>query len=118
MESSKVCNFSLDKFQETDESKIISSCIQCGMCAGSCPNGEFMKYTPRKIVNLVNNGMIDELISSPDILFCVSCYNCMTKCPRNIKLTQVLLPAVKEKVLENLQDVPEELKDMFENTYQ
>lgn len=118
MANSIESDYSLENLLQTDEGKIISSCIQCGMCAGSCPNGKYMKYTPRKIVNLLTNGMIDEILSSSDILFCVACYNCMTKCPRNIKLTEILLPAVKEKILESLDELPEELKDTLENTFQ
>jgi Fe-S oxidoreductase len=85
------------------------------MCAGTCPHGDVMEYPPRKIINLLKNGMVTEVLTSTDILYCVSCYHCTTKCPRGIKLTQILLPIIKENVIESLEDVPEELQKALEN---
>ncbi|MFW9929810.1 MAG: (Fe-S)-binding protein [Candidatus Thorarchaeota archaeon] len=105
------CDIPLESIYDHDVGKTILSCIQCGMCAGSCPQG----INPRKIVYLLNNGFPESILSSPDILKCVTCYQCSSKCPREIKLTEVLLPLVKESVLEDLEDVPEELQKTFEN---
>jgi heterodisulfide reductase subunit C len=29
-----------------DIPKLFRTCIQCGVCSGSCPRGEFMDYPP------------------------------------------------------------------------
>ena len=44
-------------------------------------------------------GFIDEVFKSDSMLRCVACYACMAKCPRGIRLTDVLLPLVKEQTL-------------------
>ncbi len=35
------------------------SCIQCGMCSGSCPLGYAMDYTPRKMISALRAGRVD-----------------------------------------------------------
>jgi len=101
----------LERLYETDEGKKALSCIQCGLCVGLCPQG----ISPRKIVNFLNSRMPSEALNVSDMLDCVSCYLCSTKCPRGISLTQLILPLVKEKLLETLEDVPDELQKVFEN---
>ena len=114
---SSVCGVSVDNLFESDEGRRILSCIQCGMCVGTCPHGHKMQYPPRRIIYLLINGMIDKVLSTPDILYCVTCYHCMTKCPRDIKLTHVLLPAIKERVFEELEEVPDELQKALEDAF-
>jgi heterodisulfide reductase subunit C len=42
----------------------ILSCIQCGICTGSCPVAGEMEYPPRKIIALIRAEMRDEVLSS------------------------------------------------------
>ena len=84
---------------DSPEGKKILSCIQCGVCAGTCPYGEAMDYPPRRIINMLRSGQLDKVFSSDSLLFCVACYACMAKCPRGIRLTEVLLPLMKEQTL-------------------
>ncbi len=109
-------NTTLDNLLETPEGKTIMSCIQCGMCAGTCPYGEHMDYPPRRIINMLRRGFIDEVFHSDSLLKCVSCYACMAKCPRGIRLSDVLLPLIKEQTLINLPQMPAELKKGLENS--
>ncbi len=109
-------NTTLDTLLETPEGKRILSCIQCGMCAGTCPYGEYMEYPPRKIINMLRRGLIEEVFHSDSMLRCVSCYACMAKCPRGIRLSDVLLPLVKEQTLINLPEMPAELQKSLQNT--
>lgn len=104
---------SLFRFPEGEK---VMTCIQCGMCAGTCPHGEYMEYSPRKIIAMLRAGLIDDVIESNSILKCVTCYACQTKCPRGIELTDVLLPLVKGKVFETISEMPQELQKSFENT--
>ena len=32
------------------------TCLQCGMCGGSCPSGEDMDHTPRKLFAMIAAG--------------------------------------------------------------
>src|SRR4030042_4754893 len=52
------------------------SCIQCGTCAGTCPYGEVMRNTPRRLIGMLREGFIEEVIASDDLLSCVTCYDC------------------------------------------
>jgi len=106
----------LETLLETPEGKRILTCIQCGMCAGTCPYGEYMDYPPRKIINMLRRGLIEDVFHSDSMLRCVSCYACMAKCPRGIKLSDVLLPLVKEQTLINLPEMPAELQKSLQNT--
>lgn len=111
-----VCDITLDTLYDTDEGRRILSCIQCGTCAGACPNGEYMDYPPRKIIGMLRAGLVDEVFHSESLLSCVACYSCMSKCPRGIRLTEVLLPFVKEEMFASLSDVPAELQTALQNT--
>ena len=68
----------------------IRSCIQCGMCTGSCPTAEKWDYPPRKAIALVRAGLREELLSSNSMWFCASCYTCTVRCPRDIKPADIM----------------------------
>lgn len=106
----------LDTLLSTPEGRRILTCIQCGMCAGTCPYGDHMDFPPRRIINMLRRGFIDEVFQSDSMLKCVACYACMAKCPRGIRLSDVLLPLVKEQTLMNLQEMPAELQKSLQNT--
>ncbi len=65
-------------------------CIQCGTCTGSCPVSYAMDYTPREVLALFRVGDIDSILRSRTIWVCASCYQCTTRCPANIKITDLL----------------------------
>ncbi len=106
----------LENLWKTAEGQRVLSCMQCGMCVGTCPYGDVMDYPPRRIIGMLKEGELDTVLRSNSLLTCVTCYACMTKCPRGIKLTEVLLPLVKELTFVQLSDVPSELQRALENT--
>jgi heterodisulfide reductase subunit C len=65
-------------------------CIQCGTCSGSCPNANKMDYTPRELIAMARAGMRDEVLSSNSMWLCLSCYLCTVRCPRKIKITELM----------------------------
>ncbi len=67
--------------------KDVLECYQCGTCSASCPALADMTHGPRRIMYMIQNGMEQEVLSSPDIWRCVSCYSCMNRCPRGIQIT-------------------------------
>lgn len=111
------CEVTLENLYDTPDGSNIRTCIQCGTCAGTCPYGVDMEYTPRKIIAMLRAGLIDEVIESKSLLKCVTCYSCMIKCPRDIKLTELLLPLIKMKTFENLDDIPAEMQKTLEDTF-
>jgi len=106
----------LENLWNTPEGHRVLSCMQCGMCAGTCPYGDVMEYPPRRIIGMLKAGELDAVLRSQSLLSCVTCYACMNKCPRGIRLTEVLLPLVKEQTFMQLTELPAELQKALENT--
>ncbi len=106
----------LENLFQHPEGRDILTCIQCGLCAGTCPYGDVMAYPPRRIIAMLRAGMLEKAFNSDSLLACVACYACMAKCPRKIQLTEVLLPLVKEQVFLRLPELPTELHKALENT--
>jgi heterodisulfide reductase subunit C len=68
----------------------IRLCKQCGTCAGSCPNANFMDYSPRKVIAMVRANMKEEVLSSNSMWWCLSCYLCTVRCPQDIHITDLM----------------------------
>ena len=68
----------------------LNLCIQCGTCSGSCPNIDYMDYSPRQIIAMVRAGFRDEVLSSNTMWVCASCYLCTVRCPRDVKITELM----------------------------
>ncbi len=79
----------LDEVAATPGGTKIRSCIQCGMCTGTCPVANYMEYPPRKIIAMIRAGMRDEVLSSNSMYHCVSCYLCYDRCPRGVHPTEI-----------------------------
>ena len=65
---------------------------------------------------MLRAGLIEKVFTSDSLLACVACYACMAKCPRDIRLTEVLLPLVREQTFLRLSEMPQELYKALENT--
>jgi len=68
----------------------VLQCYQCGTCSGSCPVIDEMEYGPRRIMRMIHDGEEALVLSSHDMWFCVSCYSCANRCPRDIPITDVM----------------------------
>lgn len=75
---------------ETQGGTLALQCYQCGTCSGSCPVIDEMEYGPRRIINMIQAGMEEEVLSSKDMWRCVSCYSCASRCPRGIEITDLM----------------------------
>ena len=65
-------------------------CMQCGVCAGSCPLGPAWQHSPQKIFMMIRAGKRDEVLKSESMWMCTSCYNCIVRCPREIPITHIM----------------------------
>jgi Fe-S oxidoreductase len=110
------CEMTLDNLMSFEEGRKVWTCIQCGVCAGTCPYGDVMDYPPRRIIAMLQAGLVETVLASESLLNCVACYACLAKCPRGIQLTEVLLPLVKEQVFMRLPETPAELQKALSNT--
>jgi quinone-modifying oxidoreductase, subunit QmoC len=68
----------------------LEMCIQCGTCGGSCPAGSDMDHTPRMVFAMLRAGMREEALRSNTPWICVSCYQCVVRCPQEIHITDVM----------------------------
>jgi heterodisulfide reductase subunit C len=79
-----------DQVLKTHVGEKIPTCMQCGICAGSCPVSHEMDYTPRQLVRMVQLGLKKEVLSSNTIWICTSCFSCSVRCPRGIHPTELM----------------------------
>ncbi len=68
----------------------LNSCIQCATCSASCPAVDHMDHTPRQLIAMINAGLKDEVLASNSFWSCASCYACSTRCPKEIKPSELM----------------------------
>ena len=69
----------------------IRTCIQCGTCSSVCPSGRQTAFRTRELIRKALLGLKDEVLSSSDLWLCSTCYTCLERCPRQIKVTDAIL---------------------------
>lgn len=97
----------------------VLQCYQCATCSGSCPVIDEMEYGPRRILHLIQMGEEATVLSSRDMWFCVSCYSCANRCPREIPITE-LMATLRELAVEKgyATDLEARFGQAFVATYQ
>ena len=81
------------KFEVSERSggERIKACFTCGTCTAGCPVRDVCSdYDPRKIIRMVILGMRKEVLSSPVIWLCSTCYTCYERCPQDVRVTEVM----------------------------
>jgi heterodisulfide reductase subunit C len=68
----------------------LEMCIQCGTCGGSCPSGPDMEHSPRALFAMIKGEMREQVLRSNTPWYCVSCYYCMTRCPQEVHVTDLM----------------------------
>ena len=79
-----------DHILKTPVGDKIPTCMQCGICAGSCPVSHEMDYTPRQLVRMIQLGLKKEVLNSNTIWICTTCFSCSVRCPREIHPTELM----------------------------
>ena len=101
-----------DKVMEISGQNIYT-CMQCGMCTGSCPMIEQFDIAPRRIIRMAQCGLEENVTQYKTFWTCASCYNCSVNCPRGIDIAKVM-EALRQLGLRNnidyveLSKLPEE----------
>ena len=80
---------------------MVSACIQCGTCTGSCPNAFAMDLTPRQLWYNVLMGEKEAIFHSKTFSLCSVCYYCTLRCPRGLPLTEAMSRLKQIAVKEN-----------------
>lgn len=83
-------DFAKEVYEKVDSGAEIKVCMQCGVCASTCPLREKMTYSPRKLWTLIRAGRRQEVLTCSDIMLCTSCYTCKVRCPRGIPVIDVM----------------------------
>ena len=64
----------------------VSVCWTCSTCDSECPIFRTTgRLRPQKIVRMANLGLLDELVSLPEIWYCLTCRRCNQVCPNLVK---------------------------------
>ena len=83
-------SFSEEVFQQVDFGEEIKMCMQCGVCAASCPLSLKMDHPPRQIFAMIRAGKREQVLQSEALMLCTSCYSCKVRCPRGIPVVDVM----------------------------
>jgi len=93
------------------QSKVLM-CMQCGMCAGSCPESGI---TPFNIRTLVRKRQFEREMDESIPWYCTSCGECTLRCPRDVKPSEMIIE-VRSSLVEEGQ-IPVSIQKALENTF-
>ncbi|MBF0298751.1 MAG: 4Fe-4S dicluster domain-containing protein [Oligoflexia bacterium] len=65
-------------------------CYQCGKCFAGCPMSKVMDISPTHLMRLVHLNKIEEAQKYNTIWVCVACECCMTRCPQQVPLVEIM----------------------------
>jgi len=77
-------------------------CLQCGTCGGSCPSGDDMDHTPRRIFAMLEANLKDKVLRSNTPWYCVSCYYCTERCPQQVPITDIMYTLKRMAIADGL----------------
>jgi quinone-modifying oxidoreductase, subunit QmoC len=83
-------NFLKEVEDRVEEGHWVKMCMQCGVCAGSCPFGPHWEHSPQKIFMMIMSGKREEVLTSDSMWMCTSCYGCIVRCPRKLPITHIM----------------------------
>lgn len=83
-------NFLEEVEANVEEGEWTKMCMQCGVCAGSCPLGNAWAHPPQEIFMMIRAGKREEVLTSDSMWMCTSCYNCIVRCPRELPITHIM----------------------------
>ena len=91
-------------------------CMKCGKCSASCPAFEKMDIKPHQFVSYVINENVEELAKCESLWYCLSCFACVERCPRDVKPGKLVDAArhiaVRQKGGAHL--VPDEIPELID----
>jgi heterodisulfide reductase subunit C2 len=85
-------NFLKEVEEQVEMGEWVKMCMQCGVCSGSCPTNFHpgWEHPPQELFMMIRAGKREEVLTSPSMWMCTSCYNCTVRCPRKIPITHIM----------------------------
>ena len=83
-------NFLQEVAGNVEQGDWVKMCMQCGVCAGSCPLGDAWEHSPQKIFMMIRANKRDEVLTSDSMWMCTSCYSCIVRCPGELPITHIM----------------------------
>ncbi|MEN8098332.1 MAG: 4Fe-4S dicluster domain-containing protein [Chloroflexota bacterium] len=68
----------------------VELCYHCHKCTAGCPVADEMEYGPDYLLQLIQFGEMESVLTSGDIWLCASCETCGTRCPNEINIAEVM----------------------------
>ncbi|MFQ5975009.1 MAG: (Fe-S)-binding protein [Candidatus Hydrothermarchaeales archaeon] len=76
---------------ESEISKLVRQCYQCGTCSGVCPKARVKPgFLPRKMVFEMISGFSSRAVESGSGWDCLTCGLCQLKCPMNVNFLDMI----------------------------
>jgi heterodisulfide reductase subunit C len=82
-------NAFIEKIESLAKQDLLA-CYQCGKCSAGCPMAKYMDILPHQILRFAQLGLKEELLASNAIWMCVSCLTCNTRCPKGVRIAEVI----------------------------
>ncbi len=98
----KIRDSFVEKVEELSGQKLLA-CYQCGKCSAGCPAVSQMDILPNQVIRFAQLGLKEELLESKSVWVCASCYTCNVRCPKGIKIAEVM-EAVRQVLLRKRRD--------------
>ena len=81
----------------------INLCYTCGSCVSECPvNIHTNGLPPREIVFMANMGLLDDLLTSSRIWYCLQCGRCNLVCPMTVKPDELIQYLQNEAIIRGI----------------
>jgi len=93
---------------------ISNFCFQCGKCTSGCEAFILLELEPHKVMGLVMNGFIDEMVNSDIIWTCMTCFKCKERCPQGMAPVHVLF-ALKNLAVASGKQIDSGYTNMLQN---
>jgi heterodisulfide reductase subunit C len=71
----------------------VNRCYQCGKCSAGCALNESMDYPPSVVMRMLQTNSaenVNKVLRSQAIWLCVSCQNCLARCPMQVDIPQLM----------------------------
>lgn len=69
----------------------VETCFNCGNCTAICPLADSEHPFPRNTIRMVQLGLTERLLSSPDPWLCYYCGECSDTCPKGAEPAETLM---------------------------